>query len=105
MKSLIKVPFINLAGRTSLPELSAYIKYTDMFVTGDSGPMHIARCFKKPMVIIYGATTSKMGFAPAYPGVSILEINELKCRPCGRHGGVKCPEKHFRCMLDITTEW
>jgi len=45
-----------------------------------------------------------MGFAPAYPGVSILEINELKCRPCGRHGGVKCPEKHFRCMLDITTE-
>lgn len=104
MKSLIKVPFINLAGRTSLPELAAYIKYADLFVTGDSGPMHIARCFKKPMVIIYGATTSKMGFAPAYLGVSIVEIDGLKCRPCGRHGGVRCPEKHFRCMLDITTD-
>jgi heptosyltransferase-2 len=104
MKSLINVPFINLAGRTSLPELAAYIKYTDLVVTGDSGPMHITRCFKKPMVVIYGATTSKMGFAPAYPGVSILEINGLKCRPCGRHGGVRCPEKHFRCMLDITTD-
>lgn len=101
MKPLINVPFINIAGRTSLPQLSSYIKYVDIVITGDTGPMHISRTFMKPMVIIYGATKTDMGFAPDYKSVRIAEVQGLYCRPCGTHGGKKCPEKHFKCMMNI----
>lgn len=101
MKPLINVPFINIAGRTSLTQLSSYIKYADIVITGDTGPMHIGRSFMKPMVIIYGATTPNIGFAPDYNSIKIAEVKDLYCRPCGIHGGEKCPEKHFKCMMDI----
>ena len=36
--------------------------------------------------------------------LDLLENNDLDCRPCGLHGGDKCPKGHFKCMLDIKPE-
>ena len=35
---------------------------------------------------------------------NFFEIDNLYCRPCAIHGGNSCPEKHFRCMREITPD-
>jgi hypothetical protein len=34
----------------------------------------------------------------------IIEVKDLKCRPCSKIGYSSCPKKHFRCMMDIDME-
>jgi len=34
----------------------------------------------------------------------VVERENLSCRPCSHIGKEKCPEKHFRCMLEISSE-
>ena len=46
----------------------------------------------------------EFGFFPWSRNSEVMEINNLSCRPCGMHGGKKCPEGHFKCMRDITPE-
>lgn len=92
---------INMATDLSLPELVAAIKSMELLVTNDSGPLHIAVSQSTPVVAIFGPTVQSLGFTP-YDNVStIVENIELDCRPCGLHGSKNCPEKHFKCMLDI----
>jgi heptosyltransferase-2 len=31
----------------------------------------------------------------------VLGFAGLPCRPCGRHGAKRCPQTHWRCMLDL----
>ena len=58
IKDLANSPreIINLAGRTSLRELAALIKECRFYVSGDTGPLHIAAALHKPLVAIYGPT-------------------------------------------------
>ena len=49
----------NLAGKTSITELINQISNLDLFITGDSGPMHIAAAFQVPTVTIFGPTNYK----------------------------------------------
>jgi ADP-heptose:LPS heptosyltransferase len=53
----IEGPCLNLAGRTSLPELGAVIASLAVLVSGDSGPAHIAYALDTPSVTIFGATS------------------------------------------------
>ncbi|MDA7978243.1 MAG: glycosyltransferase family 9 protein [Pirellulales bacterium] len=46
----------NLAGETSLPQLAAVCQYADVFLSGDSGPMHLAAALKTPTVGIFTCT-------------------------------------------------
>ena len=46
----------NLASKTSIFELMSQIANLDLFITGDSGPMHIAGAFQVPTVTIFGPT-------------------------------------------------
>ena len=46
----------NLAGNTTIPELINHISNLDLFITGDSGPMHVAAAFQVPTVAIFGPT-------------------------------------------------
>ena len=61
-KALIQkevINYQNLAANTSVEELIYHISTLDMFVTGDSGPMHIAAAFQVPTVTIFGPTKDK----------------------------------------------
>mgnify|MGYP005809448227 CR=1 FL=1 len=102
MSSFIKVPFISLAGILELDELSSAINNLDLFITNDTGPMHIAAAYKIPIIAIFGPTIPKFGFTPFGCTYNIIEDTTLKCRPCSLHGGAKCPEKHFKCMLNVS---
>ncbi|OQA89694.1 MAG: ADP-heptose--LPS heptosyltransferase 2 [Elusimicrobia bacterium ADurb.Bin231] len=103
VSNMIKCPHINLAGKTGLKLLSALIKRCAVFVTNDSGPMHIAASFGVPTVAIFGPTIKEFGFSP-YSKNSVVVEKCLYCRPCGNHGPAICPEGHFKCMRDILVQ-
>ena len=94
---------VNLVGRTGLEDLKALMGRLSLFVTNDSGPMHLAAAAGVPVVAIFGATTRELGFFPYGPGHRVVEA-ELACRPCGLHGTRQCPEGHFLCMRLITVD-
>ncbi|WP_320006637.1 glycosyltransferase family 9 protein [Maridesulfovibrio sp.] len=96
---------VSLAGKLGLQQLAAYIRQLDVYLTNDSGPMHIAWIQKVPVVAMFGPTVRRFGFFPRGDNSTVLESpEELKCRPCGLHGGRVCREKHHKCMTDITVE-
>ncbi len=95
---------VNLTGKLSLEETAAVIKYAQVVITNDNGPMHLAECFKKKTVAIFGCTTEELGFFPYSTGFIAVEVNDLKCRPCTHFGRKKCPRGHFKCMRNISPE-
>jgi len=92
-----------LAGRTDILQSAAMISFCKVIVSNDSAPVHVASAMKRPVVAIFGSTIPEFGFAPYGKGHLVIE-KKMDCRPCGMHGRGKCPQKHFRCMKDITTE-
>ncbi|WP_457681346.1 lipopolysaccharide heptosyltransferase II [Thermovibrio sp.] len=98
-----KNAFLNLCGKTSLREFFSLIKGASIVVSNDSSPVHAAAAFKTPVVEVYGATVPDFGFFPYGPG-KFVEVEGLKCRPCGLHGGKRCPEGHFKCMKELKPE-
>ncbi|MDD4004479.1 MAG: lipopolysaccharide heptosyltransferase II [Elusimicrobiaceae bacterium] len=98
---LSRTDAINWTGKTDLPELMALMTRLRLFITNDSGPMHIATAFNVPTVGIFGPTTRELGFFPYGSGHRVIE-KDLACRPCTLHGGNTCPREHFLCMRLIT---
>ncbi|MFA7007253.1 MAG: glycosyltransferase family 9 protein [Elusimicrobiales bacterium] len=94
---------LNLTGRTGMDDLMALIGSLRLFITNDSGPMHIAVAFGVPVAAVFGPTTRELGFFP-YGGKNVVLEEELACRPCALHGSRKCPRGHFLCMRMITPD-
>ncbi len=94
---------IDLSGALSLPELAAYLGRLDCYLTNDSGPMHLAWVQKTPVVALFGPTVRSLGFYPRGDTSVVMETG-LACRPCGLHGGTTCPERHHRCMKEISPD-
>jgi len=77
-------------------------------LTHDTGLMHIAAAFKKPIVSIWGNTVPEFGMTPYLPLQNelstILEVKNLSCRPCSKIGFDKCPKGHFNCIRNIEND-
>jgi ADP-heptose:LPS heptosyltransferase len=98
---------VNLCGKTALHQSAAIIKGAKVVVTHDTGMMHIATAFQKPIISIWGSTVPDFGMYPYYKiGVernTTFEVTGLSCRPCSKIGFEKCPKGHFKCMQEIDT--
>lgn len=94
-----KARLINTTGKFTIPESAAMIDKLDLMITNDSGPLHIANAVDTPVFAFFGPTVKRFGFYPYREKDKMLEI-ELACRPCHSHGLNKCPEGHFKCMLE-----
>lgn len=92
----------SVAGKIGLRETAALIKRCSVFVTNDSGPMHMATAVGTPVVAIFGPTVRGFGFSPL--GKSVVVEKEIKCRPCSLHGSEKCPRGRLDCMKGIKAE-
>ena len=88
---------INLAGMTSLRELSSLISHCDVILTNDSGPMHIADAIGTPIVALFGST-SEVVTGPYRSGTLIHK--HVECSPCYQR---TCPID-FRCMKRIEAD-
>lgn len=89
--------FQNLAGKTSIKELCELIGGLDIFLTNDSGPMHIAACYKVKTISIFGPTNFTETNQWQNENEFIITKN-LLCSPCMKR---KCPKKHHECMKSI----
>ena len=96
---------LDLRGEISLLELAELIKRAILVVSNDSAPIHITSAFPDTRIVgIFGPTVKEFGFFPWSKNSKVFEIKGLYCRPCAIHGGNFCPEKHFRCMREITPD-
>jgi len=84
-----------LAGQTSLGQLMGLIRECDLFITNDSGPMHLAAALQVPQLAIFGST-SETATGPLSAHAQVIK-HQVDCNPCFLR---ECPGD-FRCMLGI----
>lgn len=125
------VKVYNACGKFSLNESADLVRRAKMIVTNDTGLMHVAAAFRKPVIALWGNTVPDFGMYPYYgddevheeilsqkvsasgnketvnaaAAYDIIEIKDLSCRPCSKIGYNKCPMGHFKCMekIDVQT--
>jgi len=90
----------NLATKTTIPELIEKVAGLSLFVTNDSGPMHIGATYKIKTVAIFGPTKYSETNQWNNPNGLIVTKN-LECAPCMKR---ECPLKHHNCMKLITAD-
>ena len=102
------IKIYNACGKFSLNESADLVKKAKLVITNDTGLMHIAAAFRKPIISLWGNTVPSFGMTPYYGNAmvhsKILQVNKLWCRPCSKIGYAKCPLGHFKCMEKIDTE-
>jgi lipopolysaccharide heptosyltransferase II len=87
----------SLAGETDLATTVAIVDRAAVLVGNDSAPMHVACARDVPVVAVFCATTPALGYGPWGTRVRVVQA-DLACRPCGRHGGMRCPRGTDDCM-------
>lgn len=92
---------VNLTGQTDLVQSAAIISKARIVISNDSAAAHMAAAVNTPVVAIFGPTVPEFGFRPYTEKSAVVDIGKLYCRPCSRHGSQHCPQKHFRCMLEL----
>ena len=89
---------LNLTGETGLEEFIALAAACELFVSNDTGAMHLASALDVPTVGIFGPT-EWYATGPAGPR-SVIVREPVECSPCMLRD---CPTDH-RCMLKVTAE-
>ncbi len=102
------IKIYNACGKFSLNESADLVRRAKLVVTNDTGLMHIATAYKRPVISLWGNTVPAFGMYPYYGEnylshsqqlpYDIMEVNHLWCRPCSKIGYAKCPLGHFKCM-------
>lgn len=90
---------LDLTGKTSLSEAMALIEKCDLFITNDSGLMHVAAALDVPLIAVFGSTNS-ITTGPSNQNSRIVQV-PLECSPCLRP---ECPKGHLDCMDQISVE-
>ena len=98
---------VDVCGRYSIYQMASILTQSACVVTGDNDFSAIASALKKDVVSIWGSTVPEFGYAPYLAGQNsqIIEVKDLKCRPCSRKGFSSCPRGHFQCMTEIDDDY
>ena len=83
------------SGKTTLRQLLGLISRASLFITNDSGPMHMANALGIPVVALFGPTDPAVT-RPFHPPSIVLK-KDVPCWPCFYR---KCPYDH-RCLVSI----
>jgi ADP-heptose:LPS heptosyltransferase len=81
------------AGRTSVPQLAALLKLSDLLVTGDTGPMHMSVAVGTPVVSMFLASAFGFETGPYSEGNIVLQP-VIGCGPCNPNKGCARPDCH-----------
>ena len=95
----MNIPYLNLAGKTSLGGLAAVISELDLFISNDTGPAHIANAVNTPSITLFGPVDPKRWAALdqiRHPFVR----RPVACSPCSYW---ECPIDH-RCLRWLPPE-
>lgn len=109
IQSLTGPSVLNGCGKYTINQSASLVKRAELIISNDTGIMHIAAAFNKPIISLWGNTIPGFGMYPYMPEKNpsktfIIEVEGLKCRPCSKIGYKKCPKRHFNCMNNIDEE-
>ena len=93
-----KAIVFNGCGKFNLNQSAFIIKHATEVYAHDTGMMHVAAALKKKIVSYWGNTIPEFGMYPYQTRFSIIQKNNLDCRPCSKLGHNECPKGHFKCM-------
>lgn len=96
--SMMREPAMNWAGETTLKELAALASLSSLFITTDTGPMHLAAAAGAKVMALFGPT-APWRTGPYGPSHGVVRTG-IACSPCFKR---KC-EIGIRCMEGITVE-
>ena len=99
IRSQMKSSSINAAGKTSLRQLGALLEKLDLFITNDSGPMHIATAAKTPIIALFGPEKPVRYDPYCAEDMKIVFWKGVKCSPCLK---IECSDP--KCLKSITVE-
>jgi len=89
---------LDLTGRTSLQEMVEWVRFCELIVTNDTGPMHVAAALGKPVVALFGPTEPRR--TGPYGQVDQILQHKLPCIPCMK---ASCSyAKPLECLRAIT---
>nr|WP_256534368.1 glycosyltransferase family 9 protein [Lewinella sp. JB7] len=92
---------MNGCGKYSLNGSADLVRQAAVVITHDTGLMHVAAAYRRPIVSVWGNTVPELGmypYLPDGPAAVVAEVKGLDCRPCSKIGYAACPRGHFRCM-------
>lgn len=89
---------MNLAGKTNMHDAIYLISQCCLFISNDSGLMHVAGALNIPTVAVFGST-NPVTTAPAGEK-SVIVRHDVSCSPCLKK---TCPSD-FRCMRLVSVE-
>ncbi|MDD5566243.1 MAG: glycosyltransferase family 9 protein [Candidatus Omnitrophica bacterium] len=90
---------LNLAGKIGINELGALLKRCRLFITNDTGPMHIAAVLGIPMCALFGGGDI-VRFDPRVISSNAVVLRvQKKCAPCEKF---YCP--HPQCLQEISVD-
>lgn len=92
-------PVINLIGKTTVAEVLALIGQCSLFLSNDSGLMHVAAALNIPQVALFGSTDPQKT-APLNNRAVVIHPEHVGCTPCFKRS---CPED-LECMKAITVQ-
>lgn len=84
-------------GTMGLGEFIAFVGLCDVFVSGDSFPMHVASAMQVPIVALYGSQNPDLT-GPFGVKNTVIRA-DLSCIPCGKLG--ECSRGDIACMKEI----
>lgn len=87
---------VSLVGKTDLTALAAVMSRLSLYITNDTGPMHIAAGLGVPTIAIFGPTSPEET-RPIGANVTVIR-HKADCAPCFKR---ECPVDH-RCMTAVT---
>ena len=90
---------VNLTGSLSLSQLASVLKHSDLFISNDSGPVHMAVALDTPVISIFGRKQPGLGpkrWGPLGDRSRLLH-KDIGCKICLAHD---C-KKDFSCLKSI----
>jgi heptosyltransferase-2 len=92
------VKYQNLVGKTSLTELAQIIGGVSLFLTNDSGPMHISAALNTPCIAIFGSTDADLTGPWMAPKCLVVQ-NKVDCAPCFKR---ECRYNSYECLVGVS---
>jgi ADP-heptose:LPS heptosyltransferase len=94
---------VDVSGEMDLPALAALLQLLDVYVTGDTGPMHLAHAVGTPIVAIFGPS-DPVRYGPQGPRDRIVRV-DLPCSPCNRIRlpPARCAGHTPDCLAGVST--
>lgn len=97
--SMMDKKSLNLAGKTSIRELAELYRRVDLFIGGDTGPLHLAAAVNTPCIALMGPTTPET-HGPYGEGHTVIH-KDLECKGCWKR---ECKKGDRSCMKKIEVD-